>query len=102
MRLLSEPLHRLCHPIHEECLCFILTAVAVARGNQFIGLGRGECGKQVGEYRAQRTAQPDVEEVREIGVADVVVVGRVGGDDQFPLTDRLCLSNLPERPDQKN
>jgi hypothetical protein len=30
---------------------------------------------------AERSAQPDVEEIRQVGVADVVVVRRVGGDD---------------------
>ena len=81
VRLLGEAVHRLRHAIEKEGLCLLLAAVAIGAGDQFLGLGYGERGEEVGEDGPQRAAQPDVEEVRQVGVADVVVVGRVGGDD---------------------
>ena len=81
VRLLGEAVHRLRHAVEEECLGLLLAAVAIGRGDQFLGLRHGERGEEVGEDRLQRAAQPDVEEVRQVGVADVVVVGRVGGDN---------------------
>ncbi len=81
MRLLGEAVHRLRHAVEEERLRLLLAAVAVGRGDQLLGLGHGERGEEVGEDGPQRAAQPDVEEVRQVGVADVVVVGRIGGDD---------------------
>ena len=44
----------------------------------FLGLGYGERGEEVGEDCLQRSAQPHVEEVRKVGIPDVVVVGRIG------------------------
>ena len=81
VRLLGEAMHRLRHAVEEERLRLLLAAVAVGRGHQLLGLGHGERGEEVGEDRLQRAAQPDVEKVRQVCVADVVVVGRVGGDD---------------------
>ena len=81
VRLLGEAVHRLRHAVEEECLRLLLAAVTVGRSDQLLGLGYGERGEEVGEDGLQRAAQPDVEEVGEVGVADVVVVGRVGGDD---------------------
>jgi hypothetical protein len=80
VRLLGEPVHRLGHAIEEEGLSLFLAAVAVGRCHQFFGLGHRQRGEKLGETELQRAAQPDVEEIRQIGVADVVVVGRVGGD----------------------
>ena len=81
VRLLGEAVHRLRHAVKEERLRLLLAAVAIRRGNQFFGLGHGERGEEVGEDGLQRAAQPDIEEVRQVGVADVVVVGRIGGND---------------------
>jgi hypothetical protein len=81
VRLFGEAVHRLRHAVQEELLGLFLAAVAVGRGDQFLGLGHGQRGEEVGKDGLERAAQPDVEEVREVGVADVVVVGRVGGDD---------------------
>jgi hypothetical protein len=36
-----------------------------------------DCGKKIGKDRPQRGSQSNVEEVRQIGVSDVVVVGRI-------------------------
>jgi hypothetical protein len=65
MRLLGEPVHRLGHAIEKEGLGLLLAAVAVGRRHQFLGLGHGQRGEKVREKRAQRAAQPDVEEVRQ-------------------------------------
>ena len=81
MRLLSETLHGLGHPVEKECLGFLLASVTIGRGHQLFGFRHGERGEEVGENRSQGTAQPDIEEVRQIGIADVVVIGRVSGDD---------------------
>ena len=80
MRLLGKTVHCLRHAIKEEGLGLLLAAVAVRRGNQFLGLGTAQSGEEIGKDWLQRTAQPDVEEVRQVGVADVVVVGRIGGN----------------------
>ena len=101
VRLLGEPVHRLRHAVQEKRLGLLLAAVAIGRGDQFLGLGYGERGEEVGEDRLQRAAQPDVEEVRQVGVADIVVVGWVGGDDTvrgeaFALPRRL----VAKRPEQ--
>ena len=49
------------------------------RSDQLLGLGHGKRGEEVGKDRPHRAAQPDVEEVRQVRVSDIVVVGRVGG-----------------------
>ena len=77
MRLLSEAMHRLSHSVEEERLCLLLTAMSVGGCNQFLDLGHGERGEQVGKDWPKRAAQPDIEEVREVCVTDVVVVGRI-------------------------
>ena len=86
VRLLGEAVHRLGHAVEEERLGLLLAAMAVGSGDQLLGLGHSERGEEVGEDGPQRAAQPDIEEVRQVGVGDVVVVGRVGGDKFFPLT----------------
>ena len=81
VRLLGEAVHRLRHAVEEERLRLLLAAVAVGRSDQLLGLGHGERGEEVGEDGLQRAAQPDVEEIRQVSVANVVVVWRIGGDD---------------------
>ena len=93
VRLLGEAVHRLRHAVEEERLGLLLAAVAVGRGDQLLGLGHGERGEEVGEDGLQRAAQPDVEEVRQIGVADVVVVGWIGGDD-LVCADTTCVCGI--------
>ena len=88
MRLLGEAVHRLRHAVEEERLRLLLAAVAVRRGDQFLGLGHGERREEVGKDWPQRAAQPDVEEVRQVGVADVVVVGRIGRNN-LSATEQL-------------
>jgi hypothetical protein len=85
MRLLGEPVHGLRHAIEEKGLSLLLAAVTVGRCHQFLGLGHRERGEKLGESGLQRATQPNVEEIREVGVADVVVVGWVGGNQPDPL-----------------
>jgi len=69
------------HALHKEALGGLFAAVAVGGGNQLLSLGSGQRGVEVGKDRSERAEQPDVEEVGQIGIADVVVVGWVGGDN---------------------
>jgi hypothetical protein len=58
VRLLGEAVHRLRHAVEEEGLGLLLAAVAVGRGDQFLGLGHGERGEEVGEDgRSERRSQ---------------------------------------------
>ena len=68
-------------PSMKKPLGGILAAMAVGCGHEFLVLGGKHPSEQIGPYIAQRAAMPDVEEVGEIGVADVVVVGRICRDD---------------------
>ena len=81
MRLLGEVVHRLRHAVQEERFGLLLAAVPIGSGDQFFGFGHSNRREKVGKDRTQESTQPDVEEIGQIGVADVVVVGRIGGDD---------------------
>jgi hypothetical protein len=81
MHLRGEAVHRLRHTFEEKCLRLLLATVAIRCGYEFLGLGHGQRGEEVWEDGLQRATQPDVEEIRQVGVAYVVVVRRVGGDD---------------------
>ena len=72
----------------EELLRAVLAVVAVRVGDELLGLRDEHRAQQVGVDAAQRAAQPDVEEVREVGVADVVVVRRVRRDERAVDVDR--------------
>ena len=85
MRLLGEAEDRLRHPVQKEALGRISTAMPVGGRDQLVRLGNRQRGKEVRIDRPYRTAQPDIEEVGEISITDVVVVGRVGRND-FVLT----------------
>ena len=75
MRLLGEAVHGLRHAVEKESLGLLLAAVAIGCGDQLLGLGHCERGEEVWEDGPQRAAQPDIEEVRQVSVADIVVVG---------------------------
>ena len=81
MCLLGEAMHRLRHAVEEERLGLLSCRRGDRRGDQFLGLGHSERGEEIGEDGLQRAAQPDVEEIRQVGVTDVVVIWRIGGDD---------------------
>jgi hypothetical protein len=73
------------HPLESLLKTFLeeppgllsIAAEAIRAGNELLRLRREDCAKQVRVYGGGTPAEPDVEEVREIGVADVVVVGRI-------------------------
>ena len=84
-------------PSRKNASAFSLLAVSVGRGHQLLGLGHGERGEEVREDGLQRAAQPDVEEVRQVGVADVVVVRRIGGDDSIARQQTALRIRLESR-----
>ena len=49
VRLLGQAVHRLRHAVKEERFRLLLAAMAVGRGHQFLGLGHGERGEEIGE-----------------------------------------------------
>jgi hypothetical protein len=77
MGLNRQVVQRACHALQKESLGGLFAAVAVGCGDQLLRFGRGQGGVEVGEDRSERATQPDVEEVRQVGVADVVVVRRI-------------------------
>src|SRR5262249_10886597 len=77
MYLLCQPMHGPRHTVHEEGFRRFPATVAVGRRYQFLGFGYRQCGKQIREYRSQRAAQPDIEEIGKISITNVVVIWRV-------------------------
>ena len=47
--LLGEAAHRRRHSAEKKSLCFFLVLMPVRSGNQFLGLGDGERGEEVGK-----------------------------------------------------
>ncbi|MNP34495.1 hypothetical protein D3C76_1277840 [compost metagenome] len=80
MGLLGEVMHGCGHTVKEERLRLVLATMSVRGGDQLLSLRYCQGGIQIRENRPQYTAQPDIEKVREIGVADIVVVGWICGD----------------------
>ena len=76
----GQVVQRAGHAFHEEALGGLFAAVTVGGGDQLFRLRRSDGGVEVGKDRSERAAQPDVEEVGQVGVADVVVVGWVSGN----------------------
>ena len=68
------------HAVLEEIARLFHAAVeAVGRGDQLLRLGHEHGAEEFGIGAFQRLPHPDVEKVGEVGIADVVVIGRVGG-----------------------
>ena len=64
--------------------------MAIGSGDQLLLLGRGQHPEQIGIDRPQRPLHPDKEEIRQIGIADIVIIGRIGGDNcVFGISDGL-------------
>jgi len=74
-------MHRPRHAFKKEGLCRTLTAVAIRRSDQLFCFGHRNRCEEIGERGLQGATEPDVEEVREVGVSNVVVVGRIRGHD---------------------
>ena len=90
VRLRGQVVHGGRHAVQKKHLCLFLAAVAVGRSHQLLGLGHSQRGVELGENGTQAAAHPDIKEVGQISVANVVVIRRVGGDD-FVGADGLCL-----------
>src|SRR5262245_32333247 len=64
--------------LFEKLLRSRAVPVEPIRGcDEFLRLRRQQRAEKIGINRVQRPAEPEVEEIREVGVADVVVVRRV-------------------------
>ena len=75
-------------PIHEELGCPLLSSMAVRVGDKFLGLGSKHRSCHGRQDRLEYAAQPYVEVVRQVGVADVVVVRRIGGHHHVRIVAR--------------
>ena len=79
--LRSDAGHRLGHPLEEKVFCSLTSPMAMRSGDKLIGFRNCQRGKQRREYPFERSTQPDVEKVRQVRVADVVVVRRISRND---------------------
>ena len=75
--------------------------MSVRVGDQLLGLGDEHGGEQGGVDVLEGAAQPHVEEVREVGVADIVVVRRIRGDDGVPVVTRCRVGLKDARRDTR-
>jgi transposase-like protein len=66
--------HRLRHALEEKGLSLLLATMSVARSNQFFRLGHSQCLEDVRKGGLQRTTQPNVKEIGEICIGDVIVI----------------------------
>ena len=83
MLRLAQALESLSQSVLEEPLGRPAVAVeAVWRGDELLPLWGQHGREDLRMNVAQRAAEPDIEEVRQIRVADVVVVRRVGADER--------------------
>lgn len=55
--------------------------MAVGRCHQLFDLGYGKCSEDVGNDSLQNTTKPNIKEIRQVSVAYIVIVGRIGGDE---------------------
>ena len=76
--LRGEAMHCLGHSIEEIALSPRLTTVAVWRCDQLFGLRYHERSEKIWVHRSQAVAQPDIEEVRQVGVPHIVVIRWIG------------------------
>ena len=76
MRLLSEATDMASViPLRKKASAFSLASVAIGRSHQLFGFRYGERGEQDrGKPIVRELAHPDVEEVGQVGIADVIVV----------------------------
>ncbi|EEF27749.1 conserved hypothetical protein [Ricinus communis] len=77
VRVVGHAAHRMGHAGEKKLLSRFLSAVAIRRGHQLFGFRNGDGREQRRKDGAQGPPQPDVKEIRQVGVADVVVVRRV-------------------------
>lgn len=69
----------------EEALSGLTVAAEPVRGSdELFSFRREECGEDLGMDSVKRTAEPNVEEVGQVRIANVVVVRRVRADLTAP------------------
>ena len=93
------------HTILKEVPCFFGTALkAVGRCHQFFRLGHQHGTEQFGVSFFEGLPHPDVEEIGQVCIADVVIIGRIGGHHNIPqaaVTLCIKLTNLTETLSRK-
>jgi hypothetical protein len=83
VHLLAQGGERLPEPALEVLLGLLFFAAEpLGRRGEFLSLRDQQRAEQIRIQIPDGAAEPDVEKVRERGVADVVVVGRIGGDQE--------------------
>ena len=83
--------------VHEELGGVLLPVVAVGVRHELLGLRREHGGDHRGMDVQQAAPQPHVEEVGEVGVTDIVVIGRIRGHHQARVVPRVS-TQLPGTP----
>ena len=83
--------------VYEKLGGILLPVVAVGVRHELLGLRREHGGDHRGVDALEAAPQPHVEEVGEVGVADIVVVGRVGGHHEARIVARVG-AQLPRVP----
>ena len=92
MRLLRQVVHGTSHAIEEKRFGLLLTPVAVRCSYQLFRLGHRQRCIQAGVYRLQAFAQPDIEEIRKVCIANVVIVRRISRNHFcYAHSLRLCI-----------
>ena len=79
-------------PLEKERFGLCLASMTIGGGDQLFGLRNSKRGKKIGEDRLQRAAEPDIEEIRQISVADIVVIRRISGDNCVSQSFACCVT----------
>ena len=73
------------HSVLKEIPCLFSAALkAVGGRHKFLCLGHQHGAEQLGIGVFQGLPHPDIEEIGQISIADIVIIGRVGGDHNVP------------------
>ena len=79
--------------LKERLRCLLASSMPERGGDQFLHLWRQDGSKERWILLHQGTAQPHVEEVAQICISDIVVIGRIGGYRRR-LFDNCCAKLL--------
>jgi hypothetical protein len=75
----TDPSEDLLEAVFEEAASLFLAILSEGIRYEFVALGREHGPHQFWVNVCQRSAQPHVEEVRQIGIGYIVIIRRVGG-----------------------
>ena len=75
--MLCNAMHGLRHTIKEKFFRIFLAPMSVWRSNKFLHLGNRKSRKKLWENRTKRPAHPEIKEVRQIRITNVIVVWRI-------------------------